>query len=98
MTPKFRRATSIRPRMKSFRICKIPCFINGQQRRKKATGKPSGPGAVSVYMPFTTSSNSFSEKVSAKCRFSAALPRDEASHASGAILQIRSCSDPKSSL
>jgi hypothetical protein len=47
-TPKFRREISTLPNVKSFKIPKIKGRTRFQKDLKKATGKPSGPGAVSV--------------------------------------------------
>jgi hypothetical protein len=45
---KFSLEMSSLPRAKSLRMRRIRCFSIGQKDLKKATGKPSGPGVVSI--------------------------------------------------
>jgi hypothetical protein len=56
--PKFKREMSIRPRAKPLSIWRIKGFTRLQKDLKKITGKPSGPGAVSVLVSLSTRSSS----------------------------------------
>jgi hypothetical protein len=61
-TPKLRREMTTKHRAKTFKICRIKGLRRCQKDLKKETGKPSGPGAVSVLVSFKTASRSSSRK------------------------------------
>ncbi|XBI05600.1 hypothetical protein VPH35_133751 [Triticum aestivum] len=69
-TPKFNLAMSTKPRMKPLHNAKMCSRNSGQKCLNIATGHPSGPGAVSVFMLWRASSISLGRNASPSSSFS----------------------------